>query len=607
MPDSVDLVDSPPDSVETPIVVTSEPDTDWFEPVQRRINPVNVLLLLSLFYGALGRISAARHLTPHIDEPASVLAAKMVAEKGLPIFPSGVPYFQGAVLSYLLAPFTWFGYGGIEHLQSQRVVMIGIGVLVIFFTWKLAVQVSDSPWIGAIAAMLVASDPISVKWSGLVRMYAPLELFAVLLLWMMAKIVMDGPTKRRLALAALFFWLGVFTHIATALLWPAIVLCALAVYGRKLWHERRDVGFTLGAMAAAPVLLTALNTLLKRGGATPSAGGELPGVSFVGDHLLTFDALTRPAFGAWEELFMHSALAGTMPYIMVLLSALLIGILYFGRGAEASMRRLRAGAGLLLLAYWLPVIVVGIFTQEPQERYVIHVMPTGFVLIALAIQQMTWKIREIRSSPTAPGWQRRVLIGVTLFLITILVINQISSAFGLQRNRVLDPDYVAAAQFVHDRMDPGDPVYASMTPAPYLVFGSDEGLNFISGSPYSSRTNRYVRVNGNGESVDYWIGVPSVYLMNELCTMIIENPNAWIITDAVRLLNNSLLGGQWAQMIVGMTYIRHSEESGIMILRPIPAPGRDSNAVRICNQAAKLAAQGIDESTWYRPPLIFNP
>jgi hypothetical protein len=251
--------------------------------------------------------------------------------------------------------------------------------------------------------------------------------------------------------------------------------------------------------------------------------------------------------------------------------------------------------------------VVGIFTQEPQERYVIHVVPTGFVLIALAIQQVGWKIREIRSSPTAPGWQRRVLIGVTLLLVSILVINQISSAFGLQRNKVLDPDYVAAAQFVHDRMEPGDPVYTSMTPAPYLVLGSDEGLNFISGSPYSSRTNRYVRVNAVGESVDYWIGVPSVYLMNDLCNMIIQNPNAWIITDAVRLLNPSFLGGEWALMITGMTYIRHSEESGIMILRPIPAPGRSSEAVSICNQAAKLSAQGIDERSWYRPPLSFIP
>jgi hypothetical protein len=566
-----------------------------------------VLLLLSLFYGALGRISSARHLTPHIDEPASVLAAKMVAEKGLPIFPSGVPYLQGAVLSYLLAPFTWFGYGGIEHLQSQRLVMVAIGVLVIFFTWKLAVQVSGSAWIGAIAAILVASDPISVKWSGLVRMYAPLELFAVLLLWMMAKILMDGPTRRRLALAAIFFWLGVFTHIATALIWPAIALVALAVYGRGLWRERRDVGFTLAAMAGAPVVLTALNTLLKRGGATPSAGGELPGVSFVGDHLLTFDALTRPSFGAWEELFQHSALAGTMPYIMVLLSALLIGILFFGRGAEAGSHRLRIGGGLMLLAYWLPVIVVGIFTQEPQERYVIHVVPAGFVLIALAIQQIIRRVRELRTSASAPGWQRRVLLGATLLLIAILVLNQISAALGLQRNRVLDPDYVAAAQFVHDRMEPGDPVFASMTPAPYLVLGSDDGLHFISGSPYSSRTNRYVRINDAGESVDYWIGVPSVYLMNDLCSMIIENPNAWIITDAVRLYSPSFLGGEWASMITGMTYIRHSEENGIMILRPIPAPGRNSNAVKICDQAALLASRGIDERSWYRPPLIFNP
>lgn len=607
VPDVADIDESP--LLGTEESIDSSPAGSELEPspFHRRIQPVTVLLLLALFYGALGRFSASRHLTTHIDEPASVLAANMVADKGLPIFPSGVPYFQGAFLSYVLAPLTWFGYGGIEHLQTQRLVSVAIGILTIFFTWMLARQVSGSPWIGAIAAMLVASDPISVKWSGLVRMYAPLELFAVLVLWMMALILMEGPTRRRLAWATLFFWLGIFTHIATALLWPAIALVSLAVYGRSLFQERRDVSVTLGAMVAAPVLLTALNTLLKREGATPSAGGELPGVSFVGDHLLTINALTRPSFAAWEELYINSALARTMPYIMVLVSALLIGILYFGRGVDSTTRPLRIGAGLVLLAHWLPVIIVGIATQEPQERYVIHIVPSGFVIVALAIQQLAWRIRELPNLSTNPGWQRRVLIGCTVGLAAILVINQISAAFGLQRDRVLDPDYVAASNYVHDRRESGEPVFSAMTPAPYLVFGNDDGLNFISGSPYSSRTKRYVRVNGQGESLDYWIGVPSVYLMNDLCHMIIDNPDAWIIIDINRLLSPNFMGGEWARMIIGMTYQPYWDESGMMVLRPVPAPGRAADSVKICSQAALFAEQGINELNWGHPPLLFNP
>lgn len=607
MPDVVASADSPSVPIQPETTIEAEAPASRIDSVARRVSPVTVLLTLSLFYGTLGRYSAARHLTPHIDEPASVLAAQMVAEKGLPIFPSGVPYFQGAVLSYLLAPFSWFGFGGIEDLFTLRLMSVAIGVLTIFFTFKLAQQVSGNPWIGAVAALLVASDPISVKWSGLVRMYAPLELFAVLLLWMMALILMNGPTRRRLALATLFFWLGVFTHIATVLLWPAIALTALAVYGRQLWRSRIDIGFTLGLMAVGPVFLTALNTLLKRGGATPSAGGELPGVSFVGDHLLTFDALRRPAFSAWERLYANSALAVTMPYVMVLISALLIGILYFGRNDETADRPLRVGAGLMLLAYWLPVIIVGTFTREPQERYVIHVVPTGFVLVALAIQQLIRKARAVRASESGPGWQRRVLAGSILLLVVILALNQVSAGFGLQRARILDPDYVAASQYVEARRQPGEPVFTAMTPAPYLVFESDEGLNFISGSPYSSRTKRYVRIDAEGQSVDYWIGVPSVYLMNDICNMVMNNPNAWIIIDSARLLSPNFMGGQWATVITGMTYQRYSDASGMMVLRPVPEPGRGKVAVGICNEAARLYAQGVDELNWNRPPLIFVP
>src|SRR3712207_8563149 len=48
----------------------------------------------------------------HVDEAPSILAARMVAERGVPVLPSGVLYLQGAPLSYLLAPLLWAGAGG---------------------------------------------------------------------------------------------------------------------------------------------------------------------------------------------------------------------------------------------------------------------------------------------------------------------------------------------------------------------------------------------------------------------------------------------------------------------------------------------------------------
>src|SRR4051794_29860141 len=61
-----------------------------------RVNLLHIAMVCIVLTGFLLRISAARHLSSHVDESASILAARMVAEKGAPIFPSGTFYSQGA-------------------------------------------------------------------------------------------------------------------------------------------------------------------------------------------------------------------------------------------------------------------------------------------------------------------------------------------------------------------------------------------------------------------------------------------------------------------------------------------------------------------------------
>ncbi|HEY7036322.1 MAG TPA: hypothetical protein VH482_33650, partial [Thermomicrobiales bacterium] len=61
--------------------------------------------MLALVVAAfLIRLSMAEHLSSHVDEAASIMAARAVAHKGAPVFPSGTLYLQGGTLSYVLAP-----------------------------------------------------------------------------------------------------------------------------------------------------------------------------------------------------------------------------------------------------------------------------------------------------------------------------------------------------------------------------------------------------------------------------------------------------------------------------------------------------------------------
>jgi predicted membrane-bound dolichyl-phosphate-mannose-protein mannosyltransferase len=163
------------------------------------------------------RLVASRTLTPHVDEAASVLAARVVSEQFIPILPSGNVYFQGFTLSLALAPLAWLGLADLDHLALLRLVSVVAGTAAIVLAWRLALYVTRNPLVALGAALLVALDPLSVQWSGHVRMYALLQLASFGLAWIWIDVMGERATNRRLALGVLLGWFAVFTHSGASL------------------------------------------------------------------------------------------------------------------------------------------------------------------------------------------------------------------------------------------------------------------------------------------------------------------------------------------------------------------------------------------------------
>ncbi|HEY7032039.1 MAG TPA: hypothetical protein VH482_11950, partial [Thermomicrobiales bacterium] len=84
-----------------PVVNGHLPDE---EDARRAGSWVPAALLALVVAAFLIRLSTAEHLSSHVDEAASIMAARAVAHKGAPVFPSGTLYLQGGTLSYVLAP-----------------------------------------------------------------------------------------------------------------------------------------------------------------------------------------------------------------------------------------------------------------------------------------------------------------------------------------------------------------------------------------------------------------------------------------------------------------------------------------------------------------------
>ena len=115
----------------------------------QRFSLITIGLFCALLTGLLLRVSSAERLSSHVDESASVMAAQMVADKGVPVFPSGTLYLQGATISYLLAPVVKLGYGGLEDLTTLRMLSVIAGtfaILAVFYLTRWLTQARIPRW-----------------------------------------------------------------------------------------------------------------------------------------------------------------------------------------------------------------------------------------------------------------------------------------------------------------------------------------------------------------------------------------------------------------------------------------------------------------------------
>jgi mannosyltransferase len=344
-------------------------------------------VLVALVVGAfLLRFSASEHLSSHVDEAASIMAARAAAEKGAPVFPSGTLYLQGATLSYILAPAVWAGYGDLDDLSVLRFPSVVAGTVAVVFMFLLGRFLTGSAPAGFLGALFLAIDPLSVRWSGYVRMYALLQMLALCLLWVFFRALLGPPNRRLLQVMVAVFWVAVFTHVATLLLWPGMAVCAAIVHGRALRDRRRDLAIALGTCLGAPVVMLVLNQLFQP--ADKAVSQSVPGVSFVGDYFLSVDQILHPNIQPWLLLFRRTALAPVMPSVVIAMSCLLLGRYFLAPRLARALHSRRRVVGLLLILYWLPIALVTAFSSGAEERYLIHVHPIAFLLVVILIADL---------------------------------------------------------------------------------------------------------------------------------------------------------------------------------------------------------------------------
>ncbi len=533
------------------------------------------LLALVIGGGLLLRLLLVDRLSPHVDEPASVLAAQMVAERGLPILPSGVLYLQGATLSALLAPLVWLGFGDLDHLAVLRLVSAAAGTVAVGLTYVLGCYLTGRTRLGLLAALCAGLDPANLQWSAHVRPYALLQALSLAIVWVFLQAVAD-PRRRRLASLVILFWVATFTHVGVILLWPPLLLVTVLIYGRTLWTERRPLALAVALCLVGPFALVAVNHAF--GGTSQTAAGSTPGMAFVGNHLLAARAWTHPSLAAWRDLFDGIAVADLLPVTLAAASGLLLGQWVFaapGATCDGDQRRVQ---GMILALYWVPILLVATFAVERHPRYFVNLHPLGYLLLVATVQTL------LQARP-AIVTQRVLLRAVGGGLVTFMLVAVISGAGWRLTHPRVDADPRPALAYVAAHHREGDPILVAMPPAAYLILGSRVDLQFLAGPETSNRALRYVRRTPDGRSIDYWAGMEAIASTAALCDQLADQPESWLVVDRVRLRSSWAYRGPMADVISGATDEVLARPDGQLVLRAKPPVKWTGLAHRQCTAA----------------------
>jgi hypothetical protein len=188
------------------------------------LNTVLYLVLAAILILAVGlrwRFIQTVQLYP--DEFVTLLAVQQITEIGRPILPSGLFYDHGLLFSYFGSLAAILG----PARTAVRYASLIFGSLALLLTFWIG-RKWFSPAVGLVATAGLAIAPTAIQWSGRARMYALLQLFVLLTLWL----AYEGTVRKKASLR----WLGLvaylgasLTHFAAVTLAPPLVLGLLAV------------------------------------------------------------------------------------------------------------------------------------------------------------------------------------------------------------------------------------------------------------------------------------------------------------------------------------------------------------------------------------------
>jgi len=550
------------------------------------------------------RLAYLLHSHPFIDEFTTVLAARSILERGLPVLPSGLFYEHGLLFSYLDAPFV--GLTGEDRLFTiARLPSLFIGTAsVALLYWVGRRWLSDRA--GLVAAALFAFSPEGMVWGGRARMYALAQLLVLLLVFLVYEGSRGEGRPRLRWLALLVLLATLLTQFGAMILVPPLLVAGLVVgwltrpTGVRPWFLR---GAAV-AESATLVAVVGLGVLIKRLGqplgAAPLDGNgsanllaELIGtITYQGGLALDGSSAIKflaRQFGVPHHLWLAGvAVAGVLVSLVIWLLSRSRGQLT--RSNQDTKHSLlptppgplaRARAGYSLLYLWLAfgLTVVEMITLleswRRNPRYLVMALPLFYLIVAASVEQIAGlKSASRRVSESAS--QRVSRSQTSYFTSLIPVVFLVVQAWLLIPDlrityRTPEPAYEEAFQYVADAWQPGDVLLTMNTSGAGLYL---EAKDYLPQGAYrfaiQEDASQFL-LNADTQPVDRWLGAPWIGTADAFNRVLNEHPRAWFVVDTIRL--PVYYRGDWLAILDSqMVSVWSEDEALVYLTRPDRTP-----------------------------------
>lgn len=464
------------------------------------------------------------------DEFISMLAAKMVAEQGWPVLPSGLFYDHG--LLYSLIAGGWVRLLGFSEQIARWPVLLA-GLLTIAAYYTVARRLFDSRLTGVLAALLITFDTLAMKWGVWARMYAFTHLFVVLTTGWLLLSTLKHPSRRGRYLALLFLAGMLFSHSLTFVLLPplAILLLGFTWFYRRDWLAGRSIW---GQIATGVVIVGLALVVIAAGhvGSTVSlqdrneAAMAMPaGLEFLqGFFLITFDE------DNYESLFKFFE-APAYYWLLFVIAAALLPTLY-----RLGQRRASFADIAFLFLLLMPVLVIfeagTLLTDEwRQSRYLFFLGLPFFILLsaeslARLLGLIEWGLSHLNFTPHQ---QRRFAAALPLLVALPIAWLWGGPTWDLASVRATG-DFDTAYEFVREHWQPGDRVMTEHPAAGYLYL---QQVDY-----YANQTSAKVLGDDAGEfaPLDRYTGSPLIDTVPALNAALAQGSRVWLVVGDKHLL-----------------------------------------------------------------------